>query len=265
MATGSTPPQTSKLGVNKDNFEVLHWLPGSYGSVPRHAVATCPDGQTYVGKNKYGLGKVVPRLEAFFLPWDGREHWYKHYNVLAINRDAYTQHIHNVNYRINQASLYSYPPEIVSVSTITNNECQAVVKKVTLSKTMETQTTWNIGRSTMQGVTSSITAAIPYVAEIGVQLSSVKTLTLNRGTTVVEEITRSESVEVNVPPNHSCSVLMKGHKLRADIPYSALLSRTYRNGDTRQTIVIGTYHNVHIGVVESTVGRCEPLANAKPC
>lgn len=28
--------------ANKDNFEVLQWLGGSYGSVPRHAVRTCP-------------------------------------------------------------------------------------------------------------------------------------------------------------------------------------------------------------------------------
>lgn len=254
-----------KILVNKDNFEVLQWLDGSYGSVPRHAVRTCPGIDTYVGKNQYGLGKVVSRFEAFFLPWDGREHWYKHYQVLTINRDAYTQHISNVNYRINEASLHSYPAEIMRISTITNNECQAVVKKMTISKTTETQTTWNIGRSTMQGISSSITATIPFIGEFGITLSSTKTLTFNHGTTKVEEINHSVSVELTVPPNHSCSVRMEGHKVKAIIPYTASLSRTYRNGDTRRTTITGTYNSIQIGVVRAVVDRCQPVADAKPC
>lgn len=52
--------------VNKDRFEVLEWLGGSYGSVPQHAVRTCPDVGTYVGRNRYGLGKVVSKFKAFF-------------------------------------------------------------------------------------------------------------------------------------------------------------------------------------------------------
>ena len=109
--------------------------------MPQHSVETCQGHGTYVGKNKYGLGKVVTRFKAFFLPWEGYEYWYKRYQVLAINRDAYTQHISDVKYAIDEVAILQYPPETMRMSGLTNNECQAVVKTVTISKTTEVETT----------------------------------------------------------------------------------------------------------------------------
>lgn len=251
--------------ANKDNFEFLEWKEDSYGSVPQHAVRTCPGVGIYVGKNKYGLGKVVSQFEAFFLPWEGDEYWYKKYQVLAINRDAYTQHISDVKYGIDEAKLFQYPPETMRISGITNNECQAVVKTVTISKTTEVETTWNIGRSTMLGITGSITAKIPFIGSGGIELGGEKTLEFTRGTTMVEALSHSVSVELTVPPNHSCRVQMEGRKMKADIPYTARLSRTYRNGETQWTSISGTYDGVQIGEVRAVVDRCEPVVDAKPC
>ncbi|TNM90072.1 hypothetical protein fugu_004306 [Takifugu bimaculatus] len=97
--------------VNVDHFEFLMWVEDSYGSVPSYAIKTCANVDIYVGKNKYGLGKVVTRHEAFFLPWEGDEYWYKKYQVLAINRDSYSQHISHVEYAIDQMKLFHHPPE----------------------------------------------------------------------------------------------------------------------------------------------------------
>ncbi|TMS03378.1 Natterin-4, partial [Larimichthys crocea] len=115
------------------------------------------------------------------------------------------------------------------ISGVTNNECQTVVKTVTISKTSEVETTWNIGRETMLGITGSITAKIPLIGSGGIELSGEKTLQFSRGTTVVEALSHSVSVELTVPPNHYCRVRMEGRKIKADIPYTARLSRTYRN------------------------------------
>uniref|UniRef100_A0A3Q3X2P8 Natterin-3 n=1 Tax=Mola mola TaxID=94237 RepID=A0A3Q3X2P8_MOLML len=192
--------------ANKDNFEFLEWKEGSYGSVPQHSVRTCPGVGIYVGKNIYGLGKVVPQFEAFFLPWEGHEYWYKTYQVMTINRDAYTQHITHVKYAIDDVDVFKYPPETMRISGITNNECQTVVKTVTITKTTEEETTWNIGRTTMFGITSSITGKIPIIGSGSIELSSETTVQFSRGTTLVEELSHSVSVELNVPPNHSCRV-----------------------------------------------------------
>ncbi|MEQ2230505.1 hypothetical protein ILYODFUR_029943 [Ilyodon furcidens] len=251
--------------TNKDNFEFLEWKEDSYGSVPQHSVRTCADVGIYVGKNKYGLGKVVPQFEAFFLPWEGDEYWYKKYQVLTINRDAYTQQITDVKYGIDEVAIFQYPPETMRISGVTNNECQAIVKTVTISKTSEVETTWNIGRATMLGITSSITAKIPLIASVGIKLSAEKTLQFSRGTTVVESLSHSVSVELTVQPNHSCAVRMEGRRIKADIPFTARLSRTYRNGETQWTSISGTYDGVQIGEVRAVVDRCEPVADAKPC
>lgn len=251
--------------ANKDNFEFLEWKEGSYGSLPQHSVRTCAGVDIYVGKNKYGLGKVVPQFEAFFLPWEGDEYWYKNYQVLAINRDTYTQHISDVKYGIDEVTIFQYPPETMRISGITNNECQTVVKTVTITKTSEVETTWNIGRATMLGVTGSITAEIPFIGSGGIELGAEKTLQFSRGTTVIETLSHSVSVELTVPPNHTCKVRMEGRKIKADIPYTARLSRTYRNGETQWTTITGTYDGVQIGEVRAVVDRCEPVIDAKPC
>ncbi|TDH13186.1 hypothetical protein EPR50_G00055340 [Perca flavescens] len=240
-------------------------MDGSYGSVAQHSVGTCPGVGIYVGKNKYGLGKVVPEFKAFFLPWEGDEYWYKSYQVLAINRDAYSQQITDVKYAIDDVAIFQYPPETMRISGVTNNDCQTVVKTVTISKTTEVETTWNIGRSTMLGVTGSITAKIPFIGSGGIEIGAEKTLQFSRGTTVVESLSHSVSVELSIPPNHSCRVRMEGRKFKADIPYTARLSRTYRNGETQWTSISGTYDGVQIGEVRAVVDRCEPVADAKPC
>ncbi|XP_056148383.1 natterin-3-like [Lampris incognitus] len=251
--------------ANKDNFEFVEWIEDSYGSVPKYSVRTCPHVGIYVGKNKYGLGKVVPQFKAFFLPWEGDEYWYKTYQVLTINRDAYSQHISDVKYFIDEVKIFQYPPETMRISGVTNNECQPIVQTVTISKTTAVESTWNIGRSTMLGVTASITAKIPLIGSGGIELSGEKTLQFSKGTTLVETLSHSVSVELTVPPNHSCSVRMEGRKITADIPYTARLSRTYRNGETQWTSIAGTYDGVQIGEIRAVVDRCEPLADAKPC
>uniref|UniRef100_A0A3B4D6V6 Natterin-3-like n=1 Tax=Pygocentrus nattereri TaxID=42514 RepID=A0A3B4D6V6_PYGNA len=246
--------------VNLDNFEFMEWKDGSYGSVPNHAVRTCGGVGIFVGKNKYGLGKVVPQFEAFFLPWEGDEYWYKKYQVLAINRDAYTQHISHVEYGINEVELFHYPPETMRISSVTNNDCQAVTKTVTISKTSEVESTWNIGRSTMLGITAGITAKIPLIGTAGEQ-----TVSFSQGTKMIETISHSMSVQVLVPPNHYCSVRMDARRMSADIPFTARLSRKYSNGDTHWTTVTGTYDGVKIGEINAIVERCKPIPDAEPC
>ncbi|XP_046875646.1 natterin-3-like [Hypomesus transpacificus] len=255
-----------ELLVNKDNFEFLEWKGGSYGSVPKNAVRTCSWVSTYVGQNKYGLGKVEPKHKAFFLPWKGREYWYKSYQVLAINKDHYTQSISNVVYAINKAKIFNQPPETMRTSRVTNNGCQTVVKQVTISKTTTVEKSWNIGRSTKVGIKTSITTKIPVInTELNLELSREKTLQSSKGTTITDEHEHTLSVELKVPPNHYCTVRMEGHKMTADVPYKALLSRTYSNGVTRTTYISGKYDGVQMSEGRAVIDRCQPVPHAKAC
>lgn len=251
--------------VNVDHFEFLEWVEDSYGSVPHYSVRTCSDGDIYVGKNKYGLGKVVTQHEAFFLPWEGDEYWYKNYQVLAINRDSYSQHISHVKYGIDQMELFHYPPEALQLAKVTNLECRSVVKTVRLEKTNTVEKTWDIGRETRNGSVSTMKAKVPILNPGTVDFTKEQTMTFSEGTSMVESIGHSVSVELEVPPNYSCAVRMDGRKMTADIPFTARLSRTNHNGDTHWTSITGTYDGVTVGEISALVERCQPVPDAVPC
>ncbi|XP_061586607.1 natterin-3-like [Cololabis saira] len=259
--------QSSKFEVlvNVDHFEFVMWVEDSYGSVPQYAIKTCPNSDIYVGKNKYGLGKVVTQHEAFFLPWEGDEYWYKRYQVLAINRDSYSQHISHVEYLIDQMELFHHPPEALKLTRVTNLECRDVEKRVTLEKTTTVEKTWDIGRETRNGSVSTMKAKVPILGPGDVGMSKEQTVTFSEGTTMSEAISHSVSVELTVPPNHSCAVRMDGRKMTADIPFTGRLSRTNHNGDTHWTYITGTYDGVTVGEINAVVERCQPVTDAKPC
>ncbi|XP_029943660.1 natterin-3-like [Salarias fasciatus] len=253
------------LLVNVDHFEFLQWVEDSYGSVPQYAIKTCPNSDIYVGKNKYGLGKVASQHEAFFLPWEGDEYWYKSYQVLAINGDSYTQHISHVEYAIDQMELFHYPPEALKLAKVTNLECRDVTKMVTLEKTSTMEKFWDIGRETRNGSVSTMKAKVPILGPGTVDFTKEQTVTFSEGTTMVESVSHSVSVELVVPPNHSCSVRMDGRKMKADIPFTGRLSRTNHNGDTHWTHLTGTYDGVSVGEINAVVERCQPVTDAVPC
>ncbi|XP_044053221.1 natterin-3-like [Siniperca chuatsi] len=256
---------TFEILVNKDNFEILEWKDGSYGLVPEHSVRTCSSGDIYVGKNKYGLGKVDVKNEAFFLPWEGYEYFYKSYQVLTYKVDVYSEHMYNVKYNTNGAEIIQYPPETMRISAITNYQCSSVMKTATLSVTNRLEKMWNIGSSIMFGIKKTFTGGVPGVASGSIEIGSEVSFQFSGGHTVTEESSHSISVEITVPPNHYCRALMVGHKYKANIPFTAHLSRTYRNGDTTWTLISGTYDSTQIGEVQAVVERCEPAHDAKPC
>ncbi|XP_034017473.1 natterin-3-like isoform X2 [Thalassophryne amazonica] len=249
--------------VNRDNFENLEWEGGSYGSVPKNAVETC--GKIYVGKNKYGLGKVHPVHEAFFLPWHGKEHWYKHYEVLTVNDDVVKQELTQVKYNLDAANPIKNPPETLRKSSASNSQCHPIKKTVTLEKAIQTEQRWDVTSTTTFGVTSSVTAGIPDIVSATVSISAEISMSVSLGSTMTETTTHSVSVEVTVPPNHYCSVIMVATKYRADIPFTGKLTRTYRNGQKRTTTITGTYRAVQVGEIRADVERCSEIAGAQPC
>uniref|UniRef100_A0A3B1IZF7 Uncharacterized protein n=1 Tax=Astyanax mexicanus TaxID=7994 RepID=A0A3B1IZF7_ASTMX len=264
-ADSEYPASKFEVLVNEDYFEFLEWRSGSYGSVPPNSVRTCSRGDIYVGKNKYGLGKVVPRHEAFFLPWEGKEYWYKKYDVLTINRDTYNQQISHVKYAIDKIVLLNHPPETIQMAKATNYECSSIEKTVLLEKSSTVEKFWNIGRETRNGTHSIMTGKIPIINPDNVDFTKEQTVSFSKGTTLIETVSHSMSVQVLVPPNYSCAVRMDARRMTADIPFTARLSRTYSNGETHWTTVTGTYDGVKIGEINAVVERCQPIPDAEPC
>lgn len=251
--------------VNRDNLEFLEWKDGSGGSVPPNSVMACVGRRSlYVGKNKYGLGKVHTQNKGFYLPWKGKEYWYKHYQVLTYDTDISNERISDVKYKLNVGNTRKRPQNILT-STITNNGCTNMKKTATLSKATQVTRSWNINASIKLSVKTSISAQIPLVASVGIELGSETTFQYGHGTTETESTTHSVTVEYNVPPNHSCTIRMEGNKYQADIPFTARLYRTYKNGKTSWTSISGTYRGVQTEDVHAVKDRCVLLPNSRTC
>ncbi|NXA17757.1 NATT3 protein, partial [Ibidorhyncha struthersii] len=92
-----------KVLVNVGDFEALDWVDGSFGSVPENAVEGCPSIDVFVGRNRYGLGKVFKGQRALFVAVDGEEVWYKWYQVLVVKKGPANVTISDVHYNVSGA------------------------------------------------------------------------------------------------------------------------------------------------------------------
>uniref|UniRef100_A0A3Q0R8R6 Natterin-3 n=1 Tax=Amphilophus citrinellus TaxID=61819 RepID=A0A3Q0R8R6_AMPCI len=251
--------------VNKDNFEILEWKDGSSGSVPQNSVWTCPGEQIFVGNNYYGLGKVSTHDKAFYLSYEGNEYWYYYYQVLTIRENVISQQIYNVRYKTDVSDVLQFFPEVMHRAIISNYECHPVVQTKTLSKTFQVEQRWDFSFSIKFGAKTTIKTGLPFIAEGKIEFSTEIQFQFTTGTTVMESKTYTGSVVVTVPPNHSCEVSSILHNKKVDIPFTALLRRTYGNGEIHTTSITGTYGTTQVGKIQAVVDRCELLEKAKPC
>ncbi|NXF14077.1 NATT3 protein, partial [Smithornis capensis] len=102
---GGSEHQTSNFNilVNPGGFEVLDWVDDSFGTVPADAVESCPSVDIFVGRSRDGLGKVSKANQALFVALDGREVWYKWYQVLVAKRGPSVVSILGVSYNLSAA------------------------------------------------------------------------------------------------------------------------------------------------------------------
>ncbi|NXL68959.1 NATT3 protein, partial [Chordeiles acutipennis] len=92
-----------KILINVGGFEALDWVDNSFGNVPPNAVKGCPAVDVFIGRNRYGLGKVSKEQRAAFMMVDGEEVWYKWYQVLVVKKGPADITISNVLYNVSRA------------------------------------------------------------------------------------------------------------------------------------------------------------------
>ncbi|KFO77178.1 Natterin-3, partial [Cuculus canorus] len=92
-----------KILVNVGGLEALAWVDDSFGSVPDDAVEGCPSVDVFVGRNRYGLGKVAKEHRAAFMMVDGEEVWFKWYQVLVVKKGLAAVTISHVHYNTSGA------------------------------------------------------------------------------------------------------------------------------------------------------------------
>uniref|UniRef100_A0A8C4TUN4 NATT4 protein n=1 Tax=Falco tinnunculus TaxID=100819 RepID=A0A8C4TUN4_FALTI len=143
-----------KVLVNVGGFEALDWVADSFGSVPKNAVEGCPSVDVFVGRNRYGLGKVSKDQRALFVMVDGEEVWYKWYQVLVVKKGPADVTISDVRYNMSQA-VENREDITVMKTTVRNEGCQGMRKTITMEEVTETEHNWQMDHrvlATIHGV-----------------------------------------------------------------------------------------------------------------
>ncbi|XP_062994835.1 natterin-4-like [Elgaria multicarinata webbii] len=252
------------LLVNENNLELLKWHSEPLDDFPSNSIDTCPGEGFYVAKNKYGIGAVVRQNNSFLIGIDGTEYSYKSYEVLIINKDYKSQKISHVHYFTEQGT-YKNKAVILKIIKAFNHNCDVVKKKVSLTKEVALENHWDFNKSLSLGVSFTLSAGVPRILAGSWCISGEATLGWSDGFSKTETDKYSIEVETEVQPNFECEVQMEGIKMSAEIPFSASVVRSYKNGARRSATVYGVSRNSVVEQINAIIKRCQPIPDAIPC
>lgn len=249
--------------VNKDNFEIFEWKKSSFGEIPPLPVETC--NGYFIARNDFGLGYITDNS---LMTIGATKQGTTENEVLTLNYDIKGQHLTITEYQIGKAKA-SENMAVLKHFTASNKNCdpakqqvkfdQGIDKTVSFLKT-RTHTFGGIGET-------SVTGKVPLITSIGGKLSLKYDYSrLNSKTTsTVEKSLHSVSMEVQVPANHACSIVINSNTFTADVPFTGQLTRVYNNGEARRTLVDGIYSHQEVAEIQALVNPCTPLVDKKRC
>ncbi|XP_042748556.1 natterin-3-like isoform X2 [Lagopus leucura] len=145
--------------VNKGRLEALRWVDDSFGDVPENAVEGCESSDIYVGRNRYGLGKVSKEQRALFVAVDGKEVWFKWYQVLTVKTGPAGITISGVLYNVSAAAEHGRDVTVTK-TTVKNEGCQGTRRVVTLEEATEVEQDWELDQEIFGSVRGVLEAGL---------------------------------------------------------------------------------------------------------
>ncbi|XP_066531999.1 natterin-3-like [Hoplias malabaricus] len=257
------------LLVNKDNLVSLVWRAGS--SAWSHPNAVRVWESNAIGRSQHGLGTVYLPFSQFYVPWKGKELvLVTGYEVLVIVGE-FTERIFDVIYDFDGMVRDTEPTVNIGLTLVTNNNCVTVKKTMRLSESTQRQNTWETTQSDLFGSATkvSLSVKIPILPSLNLGLEETftfeRTFTNKESRSVTQTIMHALTVEVEVPPNHTCRVNMVGRGYKVNIPYTATVRRVYENGEEETLKVPGVYQGAQVGEINAIAERCQPINDPEPC
>ncbi|XP_059690626.1 natterin-3 [Gavia stellata] len=253
-----------KVLVNVGDFEVLGWVDGSFGSVPENAVEGCPFVDVFVGRNRYGLGKISRAERAAFVVVDGEEVWFKWYQVLVVKKGPADVTISDVHY--NMSGVVERGEDITLTKTTVRNEgCQGVRKAVTLEEATEMEHDWEMDQRVFTTIRGMLRAALLTFNGTGWEVTNVTNISWLGGASISEYVVHTHMVEEEMQPRTACTVALKGRRLDVRIPFTAQLTRDFGNGQPHRVAATGWARSRVVVGVWAGVQECWPIADIPPC
>lgn len=154
--------------------------------------------------------------------------------------------------------------EVLKQFVFVNKNCKSAKHVLKLDQGRDESSSSQKGRTHAFGGSASGTT--PTSVNLGGTLhlkydySRSKTIT----TSSVDKMLHSWIMEIEVPPNHSCSIKITSKTFTIKVQYSGTLTRQYGISDVRKTSVIGVYENQEAADLES-VYNCKAEKEQVKC
>ncbi|XP_028827979.1 natterin-4-like [Denticeps clupeoides] len=101
--------------------------------------------------------------------------------------------------------------------------------------------------------------------ESKLELSGEVSLSLSYSSSTSDKSVHSVSMTVDVPPNHMCNMKITGNSIVTNVPFTGVITRTFKNKEVRTTSVSGTFNAQEVGEIRAIVDRCQPVPDPQPC
>ncbi|KAM9273360.1 natterin-4-like isoform 2-T2 [Morus bassanus] len=250
--------------VNLGDFEALDWVDDSFGNVPKNAVEGCPSIDIFIGRNRYGLGKISKVQRAAFMMVDGEEVWYKWYQVLVVKKGPADVTISDVRYNISGAVERGEDVTLMK-TTVTNKGCQGMRKAVTLEEVTEMEHDWEMDQRVFTTIRGALRANLLAFNGTGWEVTNITNIPWVGGASTSRYVDRTHVVEAEVRSQTACEVALEGRRLDIHVPFTAQMTRDFGDGQPHRVAVTGWARSRAVVGVRAGVKECWPITDVPPC
>ncbi|KAL1251433.1 hypothetical protein QQF64_019229 [Cirrhinus molitorella] len=240
--------------VNKDNFEMMEWKKCPNRKIPPMSVEIC-DGQ-FIAKNEVGFTNITIEILT------------ETTQVLTLNTDFKKQNLNIVEYLMSSV-VTAEKLEVLKQFQASNRNCKPSKHTLKFDHNIDKTISYQTGRTHKFGVNAEleVNATLPGIEKIGGKFGLKYDYSRPRSnaTSEAEKTLHSVGMEIEVPPNHSCTTDIMSNTFMAEVPFTGEMTRIYKNNEIRKTFIHGTYIHQEVAEIQTLVNPCQLLSIRSKC
>ncbi|CAO2209746.1 unnamed protein product [Urochloa humidicola] len=151
--------------------------------------------------------------------------------TLELHETVLSRRIYGVEYRLNDVNIHGLKPRNFYSKTITNNKDWPHKSKLIISYSTTTERRWDSSVSWKLGVTTTITAGVPEIAEASVEISTEFSGSYTWGETQSHTEQNSNEEEIEVPAHTEVTVRVVATEGICEIPFSYIQEDLLTTGE----------------------------------
>ncbi|XP_038875125.1 uncharacterized protein LOC120067657 [Benincasa hispida] len=164
---------------------------------------------------------------------------------LEIVEPIISREIYNCKYRTMDARVYDEKVLNMATGEATNGATKETSMAVSLKYVVETSKCWESSVTAGWGVTTSIKAGIPEIAEAGIEINYNEEKSHTWGETITEMKEVMVTYTVSVPAKTRMKVTLLGTKAKCDVPFSYTRRDVQRDG---KQVITDCDDGLYVGV-----------------